>query len=69
MESMPEYIKEYKKQLGRGVIQKAYQGLMKYIMDLRTHFGKNFPDFALGKIYHGYMDVKYFPVSPKSLKS
>ncbi len=69
MESMPEYIKEYKKQLGRGVIQKAYQGLMKYIMDLRTHFSKNFPDFAPGNIYHGYMDMTYFPLFPKSLKS
>ena len=66
---MPEYIKEYKKQLGKGVIQRAYQGLMKYIMDLRTHFSKNFPDFAPGDIYHGYMDMTYFPISPKSLKS
>jgi hypothetical protein len=69
MESMPEYIKEYKKQLGRGVVQKAYQGLMKYIMDLRTHFSKNFPDFAPGNVYYGYMDMTYFPISPKSLKS
>ena len=69
MESMPEYIKEYKKQLGKGVIQRTYQGLMKYIMDLRTHFSKNFPDFAPGNIYHGYMDMTYFPVFPKSLKS
>ena len=66
---MPEYIKEYKKQLDKGVIQRAYQGLMKYIMDLRTHFSKNFPDFAPGNIYHGYMDMTYFPISPKSLKS
>ena len=69
MESMPEYIKEYKKQLGKGVIQRAYQELMKYIMDLRTHFSKNYPDFAPGNIYHGYMDMTYFPLSPKSLKS
>jgi len=69
MESMPEYIKEYKKQLGKGVIQRAYQGLMKYIMDLRTYFSKNFPDFAPGNIYHGYMDMTYFPIFPKSLKS
>ena len=66
---MPEYIKEYKKQLGRGVIQKAYQGLMKYIMDLRTHFCKDFPDFAPGNVYYGYMDMTFFPISPKSLKS
>ncbi len=34
MESMSEYINEYRKQLEKGVIQRAYQGLMKYIMDL-----------------------------------
>ena len=69
MESMPKYIKEYKKQLGKGVIQKAYQGLMKYIMDLRTYFCKDFPDFTPGNIYHGYMDMTYFPIFPESLKS
>ena len=69
MESMSEYINEYRKQLDKGVIQRAYQGLMKYIMDLRTHFSKKFPDFAPGNIYHGYMDMTYFPISPESLKS
>jgi len=69
MESMSEYINEYRKQLDNGVIQRAYQGLMKYIMDLRTHFSKKFPDFAPGNIYHGYMDMTYFPIFPKSLKS
>ena len=69
MESLPDLIDEYRKQLEKGVIQRAYQGLMKYIMDLRTHFSKNFPDFAPGNIYHGYMDMTYFPVFPESLKS
>ena len=66
---MPDLIDEYRKQLEKGVIQRAYQGLMKYIMDLRMHFSKNFPDFAPGNIYHGYMDMTYFPIFPKSLKS
>ncbi|MFC2069296.1 DUF7000 family protein [Chloroflexota bacterium] len=69
MESIFEYINEYRKQLDKGVIQRAYQGLMKYIMDLRTHFSKKFPDLAPGNIYHGYMDMTYFPIFPKSLKS
>jgi hypothetical protein len=66
---MPEYIKEYKKQLSKGVIQKAYQGLMEYIMNLRTYFSKKYPDFVPGNIYHGYMDMTYFPIFPKALKS
>ena len=68
MESMSEYISEYRKLLDKGVIQRAYQGLMKYIMDLRTHFSKKFPDFTPGNIYHGYMDMTYFSVFPKSIK-
>ena len=69
MELMSEYINEYRKQLNKGVIQRAYRGLMKYITDLRTHFSKIFPDFAPGNIYHGYMDITYFPIFPKSLKN
>ena len=69
MESLQEYVEEYRKQLEKGYIQKAYQGLMDYIMDLRMHFGKKFPDFAPGNIYQGYMDMTYFPIFPKGLTS
>ena len=69
MESLHACMNEYRKQLEKGYIQKAYKGLMEYIMGLRTHFSKKFPDFAPGNIYHGYMDMTYFPISPKSLKS
>ena len=69
MESLHAYMKEYRKQLEKDYIQKAYKGLMEYIMGLRTHFSKKFPDFAPGNIYHGYMDMTYFPISPESLKS
>lgn len=69
MESLPEYVKEYRKQLEKGYIQKAYQGLMEYIMDLRTHFKNKYPDyFVSGSIYYGYMDMTYFAFSPESLK-
>ena len=53
----------------KGYIQKAYKELMKYIMDLRVHFKDKYPDyFVSGGIYCGYMDMTYFPLSPKSLK-
>ncbi len=68
MESLQEYVEEYRKQLEKGIIQKAYQGLMDYIMDLRMHFSKQFPDFAPGYIYPGYMDMTYFPIFPIELK-
>ena len=38
MEPLQEYIDEYRKQLEKGVIQRAYQGLMEYVMDLKDAF-------------------------------
>ena len=69
MESFHAYINEYRKQLEKGAIKKAYKGLMEYIMDLRTHFKNKYPDyFVSGSIYYGYMDMTYFSFFPKSLK-
>ncbi len=69
MEMLQENMVEYKKQLKRGIIQKAYKGLMEYVWELRTYFMKNYPDYGVsGSIYYGYMDMTYFSVFPKSLK-
>jgi len=69
MESFHEYMNEYRKQLEKGAIQKAYKGLMEYIMDLRTHFQNKYPDYSVsGSIYQGYMDMTFFALSPKSFK-
>ncbi len=60
---------EYKKQIQKGTVQKAYQGLMNYIMELRTHFESKYPDYSVsGSIYQGYMDMTYFSFFPESLK-
>ena len=68
MEPFHKYIEEYKKQLKKGSVQKAYRGLMEYIMGLRTFFNKQYPDyFVSGSIYYGYMDMTYFSFTPKSL--
>jgi hypothetical protein len=70
MESFPEYIDEYKKQLKEGDIKKAYKGLMEYIMNLRTYFQKKYPEYFIsGSIYYGYMDMTYFSFFPISIKS
>jgi len=69
MESFQESMNEYRKQLEKGAIQKAYKGLMEYVRDLRTHFRNKYPDyFVSGSIYCGYMDMTYFSFFPKSLK-
>ena len=69
MDSFQENIDEYKKQLEHGAIQKAYKGLMEYIMDLRTYFKNKYPDYDVsGSLYYGYMDMTYFSIFPKTLK-
>ena len=69
MVPMNEDINEYRQQLDKGIIQKAYRELMAYIMDLRTHFARKYPDYAPGNLYYGYMDMTYFPLFPPALKS
>jgi len=69
MKSFQENMNEYRKQLEKGAINRAYKGLMEYIMELRTHFKNKYPDyFVSGSIYYGYMDMTYFSFYPKSLK-
>ena len=69
MDDFYEYIDEYKRLLKKGRIQKAYRGLMEYILGLKTYLSKKYPDyFASGSIYYGYMDMTYFSFTPESLK-
>jgi hypothetical protein len=60
---------EFRKQLEKGSIQKAYRGLIEYMMGLKNHFSNRYPDYsAPGSLYYGYMDMTYFSILPKSLK-
>lgn len=69
MESFQDDMAEYKNQLKLGTIQRAYKGLMAYIMDLRTYLKNKYPDyFVSGSLYYGYMDMTYFSFYPASLK-
>jgi hypothetical protein len=68
MSSLYEYMDEYKNQLQKGAIQKAYKGLMDYYMGLRSHLSNTYPDYFVSGIYYGYMDMTYFSFFPDSLK-
>ncbi len=69
MESLHEFFPEYRKQMERGAIRKAYQGLMEYILSLKANFKNKYPDyFVSGSLYPGYMDMTYFSFFPESLK-
>jgi hypothetical protein len=68
MEPFHEYINEYKKQMEKGCINKAYKGLMEYVLSLRTYFKNKYPDhFVSGSVYFGYMDMTYFSFYPGSI--
>jgi hypothetical protein len=69
MNSLQSYMTEFKAALDKGTIQKAYLGLMEFMMGLRTYLAKKYPDYAVsGSIYQGYMDMSYFAFTPQSLK-
>ncbi|TSE11362.1 DUF7000 family protein [Aquimarina algiphila] len=69
MNSFNNYVTEYKKQLEKGDIKKAYKGLIEYMMSLKTYFKNKYPDyFVSGNIHHGYMDITYFSFTPERLK-
>ena len=68
MDSFNQYMEEYKREMKKGIITKAYKGLMEYILDLRTHFKNKYPNYFVSGLYYGYMDMTYFSFSPDSLK-
>ena len=60
---------EYKKQMQKGAIIKAYRGLMEYIMNLRMYLHNKYPSYNVpSHIYFGYMNMTYFSFFPDSLK-
>jgi hypothetical protein len=52
MSSFQDNMNEYRKQLEKGAIQKAYQGLMDYIMGLWSYFENKYPNYSVsGSVY------------------
>ncbi len=67
--TFPEALTEYRKQLQKGTLQKAYKGLMQYFDTLRLHLEKGHPDyFVSGSVQYGFMDYSYFYFFPQALK-
>jgi len=69
MESLQELMTEYRKQMQKGIVPRAYRGLMDTILKLKTHFKTRYPEYdAGGSLYFGYMDMTYFALFPKKLR-
>lgn len=69
MASLNKYVDEYKRQIKKGDIKKAYVGLMGYLMDLRILLKNSYPEHSISGLYQGYMDMSYFTFTPQTLKS
>lgn len=68
MDSLNNHMREYKIQLGKGQIQKAYKGIMTFMSGLLRYLENRYPDYTAGALYFGYMDMTYFPFTPADLK-
>ena len=68
MQSIKKDLEEFRRQLEKGSVQKAYGALLSYMMKLRTHFKNNLAGSAVSGLYQGYMDMTYFALFPSSLK-
>lgn len=68
MKSLQNDMLLYQAQLARGSIQRAYRGLMDYMLGLRTYLQNKYPGYSMsGSLYFGYMDMTYFSFTPKQL--
>ena len=69
MKSLNKNIYEYGRLVEKGDIKEAYQGVMNYILGLRTYFNKKYPDYGVsGNVYQGYMDMTFFSLAPELFK-
>ena len=68
MKTLNQFILDYTDNLKHGEIQIAYKGILEFIGILRADLAKKRPDYEMGSVYQGYMDMSYFAISTKLLK-
>lgn len=62
-------IRELRKRLSEGAIQRAYKGVISYMSRLRTVFAGQKGESAISGLYQGYFDMTYFALFPSELKT
>jgi hypothetical protein len=68
MDSLNSDIREYTLLLKEGKIRNAYTGILAFMSVLKTCLEKNYPDYATGALYFGYMDMTYFAFTPFNIR-
>lgn len=69
MKSADDVYGEYERLLTEGKVQRAYRGIIQFMMRLQTRLKAEHPDVEVSAVYPGYMDMTYFSFMPKSLTS
>jgi hypothetical protein len=69
MDSLNDHIKEYRLQLRKKHIQKAYLGIMTFMSGLSSFLAERHEDYLVSGLYFGYMDMTYFAFTPTELKN
>ena len=68
MGELDKDIKELKKRLDEGMIQRAYRGIISYMSRLRTASAARYGERSVSVLYQGYLDMTYFALIPDCLK-
>lgn len=69
MESLTKSLVEYGRLLKDTDLQRAFKGLMEFMMLLRADLRKQYPDLDVSEnFYQGYLDISFFTISSKELK-
>ena len=68
MATLNKEIREYREQLRKGHIQKAYKGIMTFMSALKSHMENVDPAYFSSALYFGYMDMTYFAFTSPALK-
>lgn len=69
MENFNELMKDFKNQLDKGRIQKAYRYIFDLFTDLANEIKNNQnKSISTNSLYHGYLDMTYLPVVTDTLK-
>jgi len=69
MKTLNQLVAAYTRCLRQGEIQLAYKGILEYIGRLRADIMRKHPEYDVGSIYAGYLDMSYFPVASARLKA
>ena len=68
MRSIQADMTRFRNHLRDGAIQEGYKALLGYMADLRIEFKRRYPDYSVGGLYQGYLDMSYFAVVPPAFK-